>query len=105
MDTKQNPIKNNVKSYENHASHPFADFVMFLNQKYIKIFGHLGHHCYHHMKTGPYIIAGFAPAQKTVRTRSGRGWHTSGGVAILVREGQTYPATGIELGSGQDQAA
>ena len=38
------------------------------------------------MKTGPYIIAGFAPAQPTFPTRSGKGWHTSGGVAILVRE-------------------
>ena len=38
------------------------------------------------METGPYIIAGFAPAQKTVRTKSGKGWHTSGGVAILVRD-------------------
>ena len=31
------------------------------------------------MKTGPYIIAGFAPAQRTVRTKNGRGWHSSGG--------------------------
>ena len=38
------------------------------------------------MKTGPYIIAGFAPAQRTVRTKSGRGWHSTGGVAILVRD-------------------
>ena len=38
------------------------------------------------MKKRPYIIAGFAPAQKTVRTKSGKGWHTSGGVAILVRD-------------------
>ena len=38
------------------------------------------------MKTGPYIIADFAPAQRTVRTKSGRGWHTTGGVAILVRD-------------------
>ena len=38
------------------------------------------------MKTGPYIIAGFAPAQRTVRTKNGRGWHSSGGVAILVRD-------------------
>ena len=36
------------------------------------------------MKTGPYVLAGFAPAQKTVRTKNGRGWHTTGGVAILV---------------------
>ena len=38
------------------------------------------------MKTGPYIIAGFAPAQRTVRTKNGKGWHLSGGVAILVRD-------------------
>ena len=38
------------------------------------------------MKTGPYIIAGFAPAQRTVRTKNGKGWHSSGGVAILVRD-------------------
>ena len=38
------------------------------------------------MKTGPYVIAGFAPAQRTIRSKSGRGWHTSGGVAILVRD-------------------
>ena len=38
------------------------------------------------MKTGPYILAAFAPAQKTVPTQTGKGGHTSGGVAILVRE-------------------
>ena len=38
------------------------------------------------MKTGPYIISGFAPAQRTVRTKNGKGWHSSGGVAILVRD-------------------
>ena len=42
------------------------------------------------MKTGPYIIAGFAPAQKTVQTKQGRGWHTSGGVAIVVRDDLYY---------------
>ena len=42
------------------------------------------------MKTGPYVLAAFAPAQKTVPTKSGRGWHTSGGVAILVRETRYY---------------
>ena len=31
------------------------------------------------MKTGPYVLAAFAPAQKTVPTQDGRGWHTSGG--------------------------
>ena len=36
------------------------------------------------MKTGPYIIASFAPAQRTVPTRNGKGWHTSGGVAINI---------------------
>ena len=38
------------------------------------------------MKTGPYSIASFAPAQRTVPTRNGKGWHTCGGVAILVRD-------------------
>ena len=38
------------------------------------------------MKTGPYIIAGFAPAPRTVRTKNGKGWHSTGGVAILVRD-------------------
>ena len=38
------------------------------------------------MKTGPYIIAGFAPAQRTARTKNGKGWHSTGGVAILVRD-------------------
>ena len=37
------------------------------------------------MNTGPYVLAAFAPAQKTVPTQDGRGWHTSGGVAILVK--------------------
>ena len=38
------------------------------------------------MKTGPYIIASFAPAPRTAPTRNGKGWHTRGGVAILVRD-------------------
>ena len=38
------------------------------------------------MKAGPYIIAGFAPAQRTTMKANGKDWHTSGGVAILVRE-------------------
>ena len=42
------------------------------------------------MKMGPYVIAGFAPAQKTVRTKNGRGWHTTGGVAISVRGNLYY---------------
>ena len=42
------------------------------------------------MKTGPYVVAALAPAQKTVPTKKGRGWHTTGGVAILVRETLCY---------------
>ena len=38
------------------------------------------------MKTGPYIIASFAPAQKTVPSKNGKGWHSTGCVAILVRD-------------------
>ena len=42
------------------------------------------------MKTGPYVLAAFAPAQRIVPTKSGRGWHTTGGVAILVRNTLYY---------------
>ena len=42
------------------------------------------------MKTGTYIIAGCTVAQRTVPTKSGRGWHTTGGVAILVRDNLYY---------------
>ena len=42
------------------------------------------------MKTGPYVLAAFAPAQTTMPTKKGRGWHTTGGVAILVRENLCY---------------
>ena len=31
------------------------------------------------MNTGPYVLAAFAPAQKTIPTQDGRGWHNSGG--------------------------
>ena len=42
------------------------------------------------MNTGPYVLAAFAPAQKTIPTQDGRGWHTSGGVAILVKPDLYY---------------
>ena len=38
------------------------------------------------METGPYIIAGFALAQRTVKKANGKDCYTTAGVAILVRE-------------------
>ena len=54
-------------------AHMYSEFDIILIQEHHKF-------SKNDMKTGPYVFAAFAPAQKTVPTQDGRGWHTSGGV-------------------------
>ena len=59
------------------------------------------------MTTGPYVIAGFAPAQRTTLKPNGKDWYTPGGCHIgarqpVFRKGQIRPTILPKLGSGEN---